>query len=577
MNYGEGGVLNRMMRTRVGIGATITIGLLLYLMISYGEMSFIQQRLQKETAMVVGLREELAQLKEAKARADAAAALIMDAEFEKGRISIDDEDDKQVQDQRGSGTRYYRKPQIAVVSGGNVIVVWPEGVSTNMLPEHRFTESRLWFSHFDVRKNSWGRARVLESPVWNVESIDIAVDQQSKAMLSWQSGGGGANTNQSKRLIDGFWYPKQSISNKVNAELPASIVFDHAGNAFAVWSNRETKWFENERGRWNDPNIMIDRLFVSQFLLEEGSPRRSHWAEPQQVGYVEGGQIRSPQIAVDLGGNIVVTWVEGTDATAEIHINCYDAKQHIWTGGKQFEESRGVVGAPQLVLDAEGNALVVWQQFQRDPSFWFKGHSLRFVRYMASERTWSKVQKMDIHAEPVSSLQLAMDKGTGEAVAVWTQHVWDTTSADSSEDSDSEPEPERSEVVISRYKPGAGWQPVRIFNLKENSWADSPRIAFNGQGNALLIWNQREYREDSRARVFSSYYTTSKGWSSAMEIAPEPGLDEVETSRVVMDDNGNALLSWLCSECEPNDIFAARYVVGKGWQKPVAISEVPLK
>lgn len=569
MTLGHDGVVLRVLTTRLGLRSALIIILLVYLLFIYVEANFVQRQVQHETSEVANLKVELAQLKEAWVAEEA----LRDAEFEKGRISMTDDGSKQDWERSWGGTRYYRSPQVAITSDGTPMVVWLEGISG--MQEYRFDEGKLWFNHFDARRNAWGRSGVLESPGY-VRSIDLASDLQGGVMLNWQSGGGGWYSNYSKRLLGGFWHPKQSITTRhVNADLPASIVYDDSGNPFAVWSSREPKLFANERASWTDPNIMVDRLFVSQFLLKEGSPRHSHWGEPQQIGYVEGGKISGPQMAVDQHGNIVVIWVEGTGATAEIHANYYSAKQHNWVGDVQIEGGLGAVRSPQLVLDAEGNALVVWQHFQQDPTAWFKGHSLWFARYAASESVWGKAQKMDIHAEAAGSLQVAMDRGTGEAVAVWTQQVWNAISVEFLEDSDSESEPERSEVALSRYMPNAGWQPAQIFNLKRSGWADLPQIALNSQGNALLIWSQREYREDSRARVLSSYYTANKGWSSAEEVAPEQELAQAEISKIVMDDYGNSLVSWLCSEGGQNNICAARYVVGKGWQKPDTVNVIP--
>jgi hypothetical protein len=100
-------------------------------------------------------------------------------------------------------------------------------------------------------------------------------------------------------------------------------------------------------------------------------------------------------------------------------------------------------------------------------------------------------------------------------------------------------------------------------------------LAFDGSGNAILVWAQNQ---NSRQTIWASRYSAStKVWSSPQQISDATPAADAAGPSVAMDNSGNAISVWTegtgVSGIE-SDVWVARYdVATSSWIAPAIISD----
>jgi hypothetical protein len=95
---------------------------------------------------------------------------------------------------------------------------------------------------------------------------------------------------------------------------------------------------------------------------------------------------------------------------------------------------------------------------------------------------------------------------------------------------------------------------------------DSAHLSVNTQGEAVVVWHQ--WNGDYFA-AFAARYTPGGGWSAAVEIGPDNGNNGFPRSALA--DNGDAIAVWRDSR-DADRVEAARFD-GSTWQAPHVLIE----
>lgn len=135
-------------------------------------------------------------------------------------------------------------------------------------------------------------------------------------------------------------------------------------------------------------------------------------------------------------------------------------------------------------------------------------------------------------------------------------------------------------VMSSRYTREAGWSAPQALEAIGGA-ASNPRVATNGRGVAMAVWQHSVGRIDS---LRFSRYEEGRGWSppdvmpGALPRPRQPGktaggVVEEAAPRIEVDEHGNARAEWL-SGFDAGQLQASTYVPGEGWARPV---DLPLQ
>ena len=253
-----------------------------------------------------------------------------------------------------------------------------------------------------------------------------------------------------------------------------------------------------------------------------------------------------PQVAVDPRGNAIAVWRQFDGNIDNLTANRYVAGLG-WTGEVLIEaEDAGGATQPQIALDPQGNAIVVWRQSNgtRD--------SIMANGYVAGVAWGAPVYVETDDAGNAAYPQVDADTA-GNAVAVW--HQSDGT---------------RTNIWANRYAVGAGWGPAQLVETLDLGDAEYPDVAMDAAGNALAGWYQFD---GTRFDVWANRFVASEGWGSAERI--ENGADNAFGPALAMDRSGNGVAVFTQFDGTVFNAWANRYAVGSGWGTPVLLENQP--
>ena len=168
-------------------------------------------------------------------------------------------------------------------------------------------------------------------------------------------------------------------------------------------------------------------------------------------------------------------------------------------------------------MDRSANALAVWQQW--DGTRW----SIGWNRYTLRDRWGTAAFIPADDTGNAGNPQLAID-ASGTALAVWEQ--WGGA---------------RWNIWSNRYTPSAGWGTAELVETEDAGDALFTQVAFDANGNALAVWQQRD---GARWSIWSNRHTPSAGWGTAEPIETDNAGD-AEVPQVAMDRSGSAVAVWL--------------------------------
>jgi len=119
-----------------------------------------------------------------------------------------------------------------------------------------------------------------------------------------------------------------------------------------------------------------------------------------------------------------------------------------------------------------------------------------------------------------------------------------------------------------RSDPGPGWGTAQLIETTDLGGAESPHVAVDGSGNAVVVWYQYDQPiYPAWSDIWSNRYVVGSGWGTAELVETDAGGATSNSPIVSVDGSGNAVAVW-CQDVEgvPGaHIWSNRYVVGTGW------------
>jgi len=171
---------------------------------------------------------------------------------------------------------------------------------------------------------------------------------------------------------------------------------------------------------------------------------------------------------------------------------------------------------------------------------------------------WGEPEPIGNAALESKFVDVAMDPD-GNAIAVWIELPVSIASGG------------EEDIWSNRYSAELGeWGiPEPIAEDVPGPAALHPRVAVDGEGNAVVVWNQSN---GTRLDIWSNRYTPGGGWGN-----PEPiENDDTGNARrpeVAVDTNGNAVAVWYQSDGTRLGIWANRYTPGGAWGNAEVIED----
>jgi len=256
------------------------------------------------------------------------------------------------------------------------------------------------------------------------------------------------------------------------------LAMDGTGNAVLVSSAQQVWRYDAVSGVWLGPETITEETFPGSGIFKT---------------------MHDPVVVMDAAGNAMVVWMEFT-TTLNIVANYYDVVLGDWTGPVILDDpALGANGElPRVAMDAAGNALVIWLA-----EVGIGEYNIQARRYDAVTGWDSVIQSVadpllshrSINAGGVRVLngvdvpELTLDDN-GNAFVVWSQDV----------DSDGD-----FTIRASRHDGNAWGAPEPISDDAQGD-ASMAKIAADAAGNAIAVWQQRD-PADGLLKVWSNRFT----------------------------------------------------------------------
>ena len=244
-------------------------------------------------------------------------------------------------------------------------------------------------------------------------------------------------------------------------------------------------------------------------------------------------------------GDVVAAWIQSNGSGPSVWAKLYLVGEG-WTEAELVEDTIEEVRYPEVAIDSDGNAIVLWSQMNASVvnlDIW----SNRFVRGVG----WAG-------PEPVGEDGTASDYGHGAVmtddggiVAVWTH--WAI--------------PRR--VMVSEFEEGVGWSTPSVLDEAEGSTsAYAASMDSDDEGNIVVVWCQSYSGDDT---LWSKRYDASIGWGDAQQIAEHSSYSE---PRVAVGGSGDAMCVWhhLENLFSLYEVRAVAYDADTGWGAETVLS-----
>lgn len=375
-------------------------------------------------------------------------------------------------------------PAVAVAPGGDAVAVWAQDDSgTDNIWANRFSAAAGWSGAVLIENTGGGNAF---SPV-------VAVDDSGNAVAAWrQWDGTRSNIRAGVYLAGSGWQTDEALETSDGDAVAVSVGMDGSGNAMVVWTQYDgTRWnvwanrYVSGQG-WSGPteidgtgnDAQVPALAINASgeaaviwrqaggSLQNVAANRfvpgTGWSGAQLLETDDVNSAVNPEVAIDAGGIITTVWAQDDGAGGNLRANRYEPGTG-WSGAVSVGSTGGTAQNPEVAMDANGRAWVVWEQSGAgDWDIWTN-------RYDAG---WQTAELLEINNAGAAREPRLVASPDGYVTAVWRQ--WDS---------------QRNNIWTNQYVPGLGWGYAQVVEDGDGDayWA---RVGGDDAGNAMAVWRQ---------------------------------------------------------------------------------------
>jgi hypothetical protein len=275
------------------------------------------------------------------------------------------------------------------------------------------------------------------------------------------------------------------------------------------------------------------------------------WQGATLIEMDNAGNALEPKVSFDGSGNAMAVWLQSDGSRNNVMARRYIASTAQWGTVTVVDNLDVDALAPDVAMDASGNAIVVWSQLDAPPSAASAGN-VWARRYTASTGTWGSVEPLEAIDGRADQVKIAID-AKGNAMVVWMK---------------------RKDFLVtnmwSRYFSGitGAWAATQLVETIPGD-TSNPSIAFSAKGEAMAMWQQFD---GARIGLFSNHYNAVANTWGASQPVDSGGTYGVSVAHLALQSNGNATAVWTQYDGTRANIKASRYsATAVAWSTPTII------
>jgi hypothetical protein len=330
-------------------------------------------------------------------------------------------------------------PVLAMDSGGNALVMWPQTNGSLLLPNEF-----IWANYYSP-SSGWGNASKFhgEFDGAGVFDYELLMDREGNGIAIWQGNGRSLWSN---RFVPSLgWEGAKLIELEIDSVDISMLAMDDNGNAIATWSQFD--------GSSN--NIWYNRY-------EKGSD----WNGALLIDNNNSSYSSNPRVVFDRQGNGLGVWEKHDGTGTNIWASYYTPAEG-W-GASEIIESDNTRQSfyPNIIFNSGGGALVVWLQLESSGETLWSNH-------FSPNGGWGSAEIIDGVNGEKTNFFVKTDYA-GDVYVAWSQL-----------------EGEAERVCIKQYSWISGWGETKVV---DNSAGDlfGLRLEFDPEGNAFAVWMRHD-------------------------------------------------------------------------------------
>jgi len=353
------------------------------------------------------------------------------------------------------------------------------------------------------------------------------------------------------------WLASVDLSPVGNGGNP-DVALDAAGDAVAIWEQSDGVEAATRRagGEWSAARIVsagcsgsvsAARLATNAagtaaaiWQCDVGGPSTiqaairpaGHSWSPALNLSAPGAAAGAPQVALDAGGDAAAVWKRNDGTTDRIQAS-YRRADGAWTPPGYI--STGFGNYPQVAIDSSGDAVAVWQTDDGRVE----------ASQSSSTGAWGAPKTLS-NGGTSWYPRVALDSA-GDAIAVWSRQT-------------------PGLVAEAAIRPAGGsWgRPENLSSPSDDAFG--PQVAVGRGGAAVVIWADA----GAAFSIQASTRPARGAWSAPQKVSADSS--HVGTYSLSMNPAGSALVGWSRQVGDVDAVEAARRPVAGRWGAPAALS-----
>lgn len=121
---------------------------------------------------------------------------------------------------------------------------------------------------------------------------------------------------------------------------------------------------------------------------------------------------------------------------------------------------------------------------------------------------------------------------------------------------------ERISIWANRYIADTGWETAQLLETDDTGDAVGPQIALDPNGNGLAVWQQSD---GTRTNIWAKHFTAGTTSWGTTDLIESDNTGDAVTPQVALDPNGNGIAVWRQFDGTQYHIMANIYTAGAGW------------
>ena len=333
---------------------------------------------------------------------------------------------------------------------------------------------------------NWSAPVTVSTPGQKAETPQVGIDAQGDAVAVWQGGSEEKVEAAARPASSGLWQTPVAISPEGGGSLRPQVAVDARGDAVAVWSYPYPEV---------SPSAVVnDTIQAAVRPAGAGEWEPAAWVSKLGKAPDKNRFSKAPQVAIDAEGEAVAVWEDQASESASVVHNLIEAAVKVpnsstWGPPVVLAEAGR---QPQVAMDARGDAIAVWP----GPG------GLYSAALPASSSTWQPA--VSVSTTEAEHPHVGMDS-LGDAVVAW-ESIGASTNT----------------VQAAVQPTGAGWgAPANLSEPVEYGHGYptlNPSVAIDAKGSAAATWDGFRSSTDETVQV-AVLPAISGSWQAPLQLA----------------------------------------------------------